>query len=98
MPVYHVTDGAKRTTLSLDQVMADYLALALGAVPRSPESVAQISLFLSDKIVSRLGEFKTRRGGSRPGYSAAALVAALDVIARPGLKDRYADWQIETFG
>lgn len=94
MPRYHVTDGRQRTTISLDRTLSAYLALALNTEPHTPEASTAISRYLSDKIVSRLGSLTARRNTVNPGYSQAAIVAALELIARPSLQRRYEDWQV----
>lgn len=94
MPRYHITDGTRRTTISLDRTLSAYLALGLNTEPHTPEAATAISRYLSDTIVSRLGSLTARRNAVNPGYSQAALVAALELIARPSLQRRYEDWQM----
>ena len=94
MPRYHITDGNRRTTVSLDRTLSAYLALALNAEPHTSEASTAIGCYLSDTIVSRLGSLKVRRNTVNPGYSQAAVVAALEAIARPALQRRYEDWQM----
>jgi hypothetical protein len=91
---FHITDGTRRTTVSLDDTLAAYLALALDTEPHTPGATAAISRYLSDKIVSRLGNLTVRRTSVNPGYSQAAIVAALEAIARHSLRQRYDDWLI----
>lgn len=94
MPRYHIKDGYRRTTISLDRTLSAYLALALNTEPHTPEAAAAISRYLSDKIVSRIGGLTARRNTVNPGYSQAAIVVALEAIARPSLQRRYEDWQM----
>ena len=50
MPRYHVRLGTKRTTVSLDGVAADYLALHLGSEPRTRAAHAAIVGWLQAKL------------------------------------------------
>ena len=82
------------TALTRTGTLSAYLALALNTEPHTPEASTVISRYLSDKIVSCLGSLTARRNTVNPGYSRAAIVAALEAIARPSLQQRYDNWQI----
>lgn len=92
MKRFHLTDGKRKTTVTLHNRLADYLAVALGVAPDSPEAHGKVSAYLSDTIVSKYGHF-AERGGMNPGTSALAQEAALDLIVSNGVEERYWAWR-----
>lgn len=49
-PRYHVQLGSKRTTVTLDQLLSDLLALKLGFQPNTPEAHAAVRAWLQNAL------------------------------------------------
>jgi len=47
---YHVTLGCRRTTVSLDIILSELLALKLGVEPDAPEAHAVVRQWLQAKL------------------------------------------------
>jgi len=50
MKRYHVTLGSKRTTVSLDTLLSDLLAIRLGCMPWSPDAHLTVRLWLQQQL------------------------------------------------
>ena len=50
MKRYHLTLGQKRTTVSLDTLLSDLLAIRLGAFPHSPKAHAVVRTWLQQQL------------------------------------------------
>jgi hypothetical protein len=49
-PHYHVQQGSKRTTVTLDQLLSDLLALKLGVQPNTTEAHAAVRAWLQNAL------------------------------------------------
>jgi hypothetical protein len=47
---YHLTLGHKRTTISLDTMLSDLLAIRLGAWPQAPEAHGAVRAWLQQQL------------------------------------------------
>ena len=47
---YHVTPGDHRTTVSIDNILSELLALKLGYDPDAPEAHAAVRQWLQDRL------------------------------------------------
>lgn len=50
MKRYHLTLGQKRTTVSLDTMLSDLLAIRLGAFPQSPHAHGAVRAWLQQRL------------------------------------------------
>ena len=50
MKRYHLTLGRKRTTVSLDTLLSDLLAIRLGSFPHSPQAHGAIRAWLQQQL------------------------------------------------
>ena len=82
MPRYHAYRGKRRTTVSIDTMVSDFLALHLGHEPGSAEAHAAVRTWLQDEI-DRAAD---------PGRGAVSqwlLGRALLALARPDVIEAY---------
>ena len=85
---YHVTIGARRTTVSLDRVVSEYLALHLGHAPDSPGAHAAVRCWLQDELDRSGGHIEIHVSQWLLGRAVAAMVGADLAKARE-------DWQLD---
>ena len=50
MKRYHLTLGSKRTTVSLDNMVSDLLAIRLGSLPQSPQAHGLVRAWLQQQL------------------------------------------------
>ena len=50
MKRYHLTLGPKRTTVSLDPLVSDLLAIRLDCVPQSPQAHGRVRTWLQQRL------------------------------------------------
>ena len=82
---YHVRRGKKRTTVSMDRIVSDHLALHLGHAPNTDAAHSAVRAWLQAQI----------DGAADPGrirVSQWLLGEALTVMITPSLARKYADY------
>lgn len=84
--VFHITVGGRRTSFSLDNYLADLLALHLKMEPRTKVAHQAITVFLTEKL------FAWSAFDPKLPISRQARRMALTTIARPSLVDKYDVW------
>lgn len=95
---YHVTVSGKRTTVSLDNIVSDLLALRLGLVPRSAEATAAVGRWLQQQIDSKPNSWwRNRQRASRSPHPTSrvsqwAAEAVIKAVADPELMDLRRGW------
>ena len=87
---YHIQLSKHRTTVSLDKIISDLMAIKLGFMPDTPEAHQAVSKRLNDLIVDR----------SRSGYRLTHHItqeAILDLVDKM-LSRKYIDYFINSTG
>lgn len=84
-PRYHVNLGDKRTTVSLDEVLTELLALKLGHTPNTPEAHSGIRQWLQDRL-------EDNNDPGRILVSQWLRREALLLVADKKLSKAYGDW------
>ena len=88
MDRYHVTYGAIRTTVTVDTIVSEYLALHLGEQPNNPGARAAVRIWLQERV-DRISE-------PPANLSQWLLGEALEALAATNLKDAHYKWQTDT--
>ena len=81
----HIRFGDKRTSISVDDVLFDLLALKLKVQPDDPEAFGRVRQWLQVKLVEELGESPERKNASQW----ARRLMVLAVADRRLVVDRY---------
>ncbi len=88
MTRYHVTLAQKRTTVSLDNLLSNLLAIHLGSLPQSPQAHRTVRAWLQDRLDQ----------ANDPGrilVSQWLRDQALLVLVDQPLANAYLDWLLE---
>jgi hypothetical protein len=85
---YHLTLGDKRTTVSLDTLLADLLALRLGACPQSPQARRTVRAWLQQQLDQTYDPGRVR-------VSRWLTHEALLFLVDEQLSETYLDWLLE---
>ena len=62
---YHIHFGNKRTTIKLDSLLADFLAIKLGYQPDDTQAHRAVRTWLQEKLVAELGDNPIRKNASQ---------------------------------
>lgn len=87
---YHITFGGHRTTVSVDKILSEMLAIQLGCTPGTREAHAVVREWLQETLVSKLGESAGRKSASQ-----WARRYAIEAIADKSLSKKWEDWTLE---
>ena len=85
MERYHVRLGKRRTTVSVDKIICDYLALHLGTEPGTLAAHSAVRAWLQSQL-------DRNNDPGRSYVSQWLLGQALDTMVRPALRDAYGRW------
>ncbi len=88
MKRYHLRLGSKRTTVSLDNMVSDLLAIRLGSVPQSPQAHGSVRAWLQQRL-----DWDNDPGRLR--VSQWLTDQALLFLVDNTLSDTYFDWLLE---
>ncbi|MEQ1712180.1 MAG: hypothetical protein ABL908_12370 [Hyphomicrobium sp.] len=94
---FHVFVAGKRTTVCLDNILSDLLALKLGSVPRSPDGSATVRVWLQQQIDGMPERWWRHRQARRKSMRVSqwASEAAIKAVADPLLIDGHRAWFVE---
>lgn len=87
MPRYHVSINGHRTTVCLPLVVAELLALKLGAEPDAPQAHSAVRTWLQGEVDRDPGAVAYGRASQRLAHLAMLAIAA------PGLVAKLERWQ-----
>lgn len=87
---YHVRLGQRRTTVSLDNTLSDYLALSLGATPQSPAAHQAVRQWLQHRLDLNADPRRCR-------VSQYLQAEAIEHIADKQLSSAYTEWLLRDF-
>lgn len=90
MQRYHVTHNGRRTTVSVDTIISEHLALHLGEAPDSGSAHATVRLWLQSRI-------DNAPAPKHINLSRWLLREAVTVIAAQHLRDAQEKWQTDTY-
>ena len=90
MQRYHVIFGEIRTTVTVDTIISEYLALHLGLAPDSASAHTTVRLWLQSRI-------DNAPPPKHINLSQWLLSEAVTVIAAQHLRDAQDKWQTDTF-
>ena len=85
MERYHVLLGKRRTTVSVDKIVSEYLALHRGTTPGTPDGHAKVRAWLQARLDRNNDPRRSR-------VSQWLLGEALDAIVSPALHTAYGRW------
>ena len=85
MKRYHVRLGKRRTTVSLDKIVSEYLSLHLGTMPGTLEAHGTVRAWLQNQL-------DRNNDPRRSGVSQWLLGEALEAMVTPALRSNYGRW------
>ena len=83
---YHITFKDKRTTISVDKILSDMMAVKLKRTPETEEAHTAVREWLQETLINHLGD----QSGGRP--SRFAQIYLIKEIADKRLLNKYEDW------
>jgi len=86
---FHIFFGKRRTTISVDSILSELMAIKLGAVPESEEAHRLLREWLQKKLPEKLGSSKGRKNASQ-----WARRHMIEEIADKNLSNKWVDWTI----
>ena len=89
MPTYRVTIGSRRTTVSLDKKVSDFLGLHLGHLPDAHRARGAVRTWFQAEVDAQ-NDLKQIR------VSQHLRSKAVPAVARADLANRFAQWQMDT--
>jgi hypothetical protein len=87
---FHITFGKKRTTIMVDTILSEMMAIKLGELPGTAEAHRAVRLWLQDTLVSALGNYEGRNDASQ--WARRYLIEA---IADSKISKKWGDWKYE---
>lgn len=87
---YHITFGGKRTTISVDTILSEMMAIKLKKIPGTDEAHRAVRLWLQDALVSTLGNYEGRNDASQ--WARQYLIRA---ITDSKISRKWEDWKFE---
>ena len=87
---YHIDFNNRRTTITVDSIISELLAVNFGLLPDDPAAHATVRNWLEKTLHDKLGE--NVPGGNR--ISQYARVYAVEELAKKRLMDRVWDWRL----
>ena len=82
---YHVMLGAKRTTVTMDSIVSEFMALHLGADPHGAEGHTAVRQWAQDQLDANNDPGRIRT-------SQWLLARAVETLARPSLAEKHGVW------
>jgi len=87
---YHITFGNKRTTITVDTILSQMMAVKLGETPDTLEAHGAVREWLQKILVSKLGDDEARKDASQ--WARRYLIEA---IADKKISKQWEDWWLE---
>ena len=87
---FHITFGTARTTITVDSLLFEMMALRLKVPPDDEQAHSTVQEWLQDTLISKLGNQPGRKNASQ--WARRYLI---EEIADRRLHTRWVDWQIE---
>jgi len=86
---FHVTFGSQRTTITVDDLLFELMALRLKVSPDDDYAYSTVQQWLQDTMISNLGDVPGRKNASQ--WARRYLI---EVIADRRLFTQWEDWRI----
>lgn len=87
---YHIQFNDRRTTITVDSIISELLAVNFGLSPDDPDAHATVRAWFEKTLHDKLGE--SVPGGNR--ISQYARVYAIEALAKKRLMDQVWDWRL----
>ena len=87
---FHITFGKTRTTITVDTILSEMMAIHLHQKPGTEEAHRAVRLWLQDTLISHLGSYEGRNNASQ--YARRYLIEA---IADNKISNEWVDWKYE---
>lgn len=87
---YHISFHGRRTTVTVDKIISELLAVKLGMLPDDPEAHSRVREWLEETLQEKLG--MNVPGGNR--VSQYARMYAIEALAAPKLMGKVWDWRL----
>ena len=87
---YHIQFNNRRTTITVDSIISELLAVKLGMLPDDPDTHSTVRDWLEKTLHDKLGE--NVPGGNR--ISQYARFYAIEALANKKLMDKVWDWRL----
>ena len=85
---YHISYADKRTTITVDTILSEMLAIKLKQIPETDEAHSAVRGWLQDTLIENMGD------QSAPGMASHfAKRYIIEFIADKRLVERWHDWQ-----
>jgi hypothetical protein len=87
---YHIRFQGRRTTVTVDKIVSQLLAVKLGVLPDAPQAYALVREWLEETLHDKLG-------GNVPGGNRISQYArqyAIEALAEPDLMGKVWDWRL----
>ena len=88
---YHINFKNRRTTITMDRIISELLAIKLGVLPDAPEAHAMVRGWFENTLHEKLG--LNVPGGNR--ISQDARYYAIEALVDKTLMDKVWDWRID---
>ena len=86
---YHITFGKRRTTLTVDSILSEMMAIKLKVEPRSEKAYSLIRQWLQKNVPEKLGVSRGRKNASQ--WTRRYLIE--EIVDRK-ISNAWADWHI----
>ena len=87
----HVNFGDQRTTISVDRVLFELMALNLGYKPDDPAALPSVRAWIREQLPAKVGI----HGGRLKQASQGARVLLIEAIADKTLSTQRDDWMVD---
>ena len=87
---FHITFVEKRTTITVDSILSEMMAIHFHQKPGTEEAHRAVRLFLQDTLVSHLGSYEGRNDASQ--HARRYLIEA---IADNKISKKWVNWKYE---
>lgn len=91
---YHINFKNRRTTITVDRIISELLAVKLGVLPDSPEAHSMVREWFEGMLHEKLGV--NVPGGNRISQDARRY--AIEALADKQLIDKVWDWRLNHVG
>ena len=87
---YHITFGEKRTTISVDTILSQLMAIKLGKIPATLEAHGAVREWLQERLVFELGDDEVRKDASQ--WARRYLIES---IVDKKISNQWENWWLE---
>ncbi|HEY8272422.1 MAG TPA: hypothetical protein VIG33_16135 [Pseudobdellovibrionaceae bacterium] len=88
--VFHINFGKKRTTLTVDSILSELMAIKLGVEPGSEDAHSAVRQWLQKTVPEKLGTGRGRKNASQ--WTRRYLI---EEIADRKISTAWTDWRLK---